>query len=1433
MATVTSLAFRLNSFYNGEGIRQARRDIGRLDSSMNAMTKAARSLAPGMRDVTASILGLGPAIVPVVAGLLGLGAAASSAFVAGGAAVGIYAAAMTGAIQATTGANSAFGQTGRALETAENALAKTRVGTEEYDKALKKVTEATKVHEAAIRALPPVQEKFARSYDGMKDSIERFNNENAQFTLGPATTMLEAFSAALPKFQTVIKAVNPEIQRVANLTKAWVTDGGLDRFLTFVKTYGVPALRGFIDASRDLFAALGIGMRDTAPLGASFISWLTRTMAAFRQWSEGGGFQRFLEWLNANKGSLIQTAKDLGTFLTNVGTAVGNMSGAAFQVLGVFFKVLASFPPGLLQAMIYGFIAITAALKIYAVVALISATATTIMTLATTSLGVALLGVLTTIGIFLLAAAAIGVAIFFLVKYWDEVWAAIKKAAQVVWGWLTAAWEATWNSIKGVVMPIWNFLTNGWGQVLLLFMGPIGILILVWKNWEKIWESIKSVALIVWDALKVAWDATITWLLDRWNAFVAPIKEAWNKTWPEMKEAALNVWNALKVAWDATWTWVTTKWEEFWAVFGPSIKTAWNGFLETSKAIWNTLTATWSLLWTGVKAAWDVFWAVFSSSFKIAWAAVTGIAEVAWAVISGGWKILWSVVTGVWNVFAAMFGGIFKAVWNSIVATATGIWNVLSAAWDALWKIVTAVWNVFLAIFTGNWGKAWTSIKDAAQAVWNVITTAWNAVLNIIRTALEGFINLIKGIWQAFWTSVQGVAQAAWNLIRNVFTTALAAIQNSWNTVWNAIKSVFQTIVNSIISIAQSWWNAFKSAFNTFLTFVSNLWNTIWTNIRTFFGTAIDAIVKRANEFWTSVKTIFNAGSTWLRETFWTPVNNFFTKTIPEAFNKAKEMLGKAWDGIRKLVRDPIQAIVNVVYNNGIVKLWNAVAGTFGASKLSNFTLPAFADGGPTGSGSKRGFPAILHPNEHVWTADEVAGAGGHEAVARLRQQAMRGARVRTYGEHTFEDGGGFLGTGWGVDIGPDLVPDGIIKNAIGGLKDLALGAISGPFTKAVDGVAKLGKAAVRAATPGTGSGMEQLGVGIVEKIATTIKDWVKQNDVAPEIGVGGNGFIPWAPWKSGDGTRQNYGGVTVNRRTAAMLGHAVKIAKTAFSMFQGSYTSAVAASGGTHSGGGAVDLGPAKDSIVGALRASGFAAWRRTPAEGFSPHIHGIAVGDPTMSAAAAQQVKDFNRGLNGLAGGGKDTYTAPGGTSGKSVAAAKATGKNMLAGYGWSSHWSALEALWNRESGWRWNADNPTSDAYGIPQALPGSKMKSAGADWKTNPATQIRWGLGYIKGRYGTPTAANNFQRKNNWYGRGTRDAHPGWGVVGDRGLEVMKMRGGEDIRPLESLVGHGGGSPVSVTLHIDARGATASAVDKLNNELPDRLRMALEQHVGSRP
>ncbi|MFJ9564885.1 transglycosylase SLT domain-containing protein [Streptomyces fuscichromogenes] len=82
-------------------------------------------------------------------------------------------------------------------------------------------------------------------------------------------------------------------------------------------------------------------------------------------------------------------------------------------------------------------------------------------------------------------------------------------------------------------------------------------------------------------------------------------------------------------------------------------------------------------------------------------------------------------------------------------------------------------------------------------------------------------------------------------------------------------------------------------------------------------------------------------------------------------------------------------------------------------------------------------------------------------------------------------------------------------------------------------------------------------------------------------------------------------------------------------------------------------------------------------------------------------------------------------------------------------AAQFNAFSKIVSHESGWNISATNSSSGAYGLVQALPGSKMASAGTDWKTNPATQIKWGLDYMNSRYGSPTAAWSFWQANGWY------------------------------------------------------------------------------------
>ena len=135
-------------------------------------------------------------------------------------------------------------------------------------------------------------------------------------------------------------------------------------------------------------------------------------------------------------------------------------------------------------------------------------------------------------------------------------------------------------------------------------------------------------------------------------------------------------------------------------------------------------------------------------------------------------------------------------------------------------------------------------------------------------------------------------------------------------------------------------------------------------------------------------------------------------------------------------------------------------------------------------------------------------------------------------------------------------------------------------------------------------------------------------------------------------------------------------------------------------------------------------------------------AAAQRAKAAAAAAGATSGGTGLGGIAAG-PDSL---------SPAGAQSYASSRLGAYGWGGgQMSCLISLWNIESGWRWNAYNASSGAYGIPQSLPGAKMATAGGDWTTSSRTQIEWGLGYIQARYSTPCGAYAFETSHvpYWY------------------------------------------------------------------------------------
>jgi hypothetical protein len=169
-------------------------------------------------------------------------------------------------------------------------------------------------------------------------------------------------------------------------------------------------------------------------------------------------------------------------------------------------------------------------------------------------------------------------------------------------------------------------------------------------------------------------------------------------------------------------------------------------------------------------------------------------------------------------------------------------------------------------------------------------------------------------------------------------------------------------------------------------------------------------------------------------------------------------------------------------------------------------------------------------------------------------------------------------------------------------------------------------------------------------------------------------------------------------------------------------------------------------------------------------------------MVKAAANKIKDAA--IDKISSA-QASQAANAGFSNASGGSNRSIGMKMMLQRWPASQWNALNSLWTRESGWSTTARNPSSGAYGIPQSLPASKMASAGSDWRTNPATQIKWGLGYIASRYGSPAGAWAHSRRTGWYDQGVGSAAPGFGWTGEKAAELVvnpqlrNFKGGERV------------------------------------------------------
>lgn len=1044
-----------------------------------------------------------------------------------------------------------------------------------------------------------------------------------------------------------------------------------------------------LGVARDGVAGFNAGIKQMPALIDAVYPSIKNTSVAFKDWMEGDGLKRFVSEIQGNGvpalDSMQRAGRDLLGFLGDgfraflplgVGMAEALARGAynlhqwadggGFQkfidnamsnmpTIKEFFVALSEALKNTLKAFIeLGPASLSLTTEILKIVATMSSD--TIKTffiafmVAKTLYSTALAINAITLAVKLLSAAFIGTPIGWVVLAIGALIAIIVLIATKT-TWFQDLWAKIWPVIKNVAVAVWDAIQSAIHSFVEL--------------WQRVWPIIEQAAMKVWDALKSAW---------------ASLVDLWNAVWPPIMAIAVKVWDALKAAWDVVWGVMLEVYNGFIVPLIDSWNTLWPEIKATAEVIWNWISDAWNVLWAVFSTVAQVYWDIMTAIWKALWPFIAAIATAVWDFLAAAWGALWEIISGIFNAFVSMFGPIFGSLWRGIVGIATAVWDVLKAAWNMILDVITAIFMVFMALFTGHWGAAWDAIKTAAASIWDFIVSLWNACLAFLKAGLDLFVTVVIALWNFVWDSVVAIAKG----------------------VWDGLIAAFKFFVDMI-------WGLLKAG----LDLITTIWNAVWDAISTAAKTLWDGIVYQAKAFWDALTGFFEAGKNWILETFWNPLKTFFTETMPQAWDSAVAAIGKAWDSIKQIIRAPIQAVIDVVYNNGIVKVWNMVADAFGAGKLDPYTLPAFASGGEVrgpGTGTSDSITARLSRGEHVWTDREVRAAGGHGAVAALRSMVLGGQSVRTYGvDGAFADGGGVWDT-IGSAIKAAFPAQVRGAEALG---DLALGAIYPVAEAAINGATSFGVDTIKKLIPGENV-LETMSTGMITKMGKTVLDWIKPRDVAPTInGSGGAGVAGSIP----DGDRRRI--------------------------------------------------------IESALAAAG------VPPPG---------------------TLDEWLIGMNTLI--------------------TRESGWNPNAVNNWD-----INAQNGVPSGGLTQTIGPTFQAYRVP-SLPNNVF-----DPIANVAASIR----YIVSRYGSIT---NVQQANAnlpplGYAMGTPGATAGWRLVGERGPEWTKFRGGERVLPYGEAPqarGGSGGDHYEITIH--APGATKEAVRTLEQETLPKLRMMLVQQVGKK-
>lgn len=648
------------------------------------------------------------------------------------------------------------------------------------------------------------------------------------------------------------------------------------------------------------------------------------------------------------------------------------------------------------------------------------------------------------------------------------------------------------------------------------------------------------------------------------------------------------------------------------------------------------------------------------------------VAGLIWAYNNVGWfrDMVDTAFRWIGDVATWLWENAIKPAWDAIVAAFEWAWSVISPVLTFIWDALKFLGAIIAVVLVAPFVIAFNVISAAAIWLWeNAIKPVLGWIADGWRLLMDGinwvWLNVLKPVWDA----IQAAALWLWE---NVLLNAFRGIGVLWDGLINAMKWAWDYILKPV-------WDAISAAANW-------LWNNVMKPVFDAIGAGWRALMDGLNWVWQNI----------LRPCF--DAVKGAVDSVGRAFDTTVNWIRDVWNTIKGILAKPINFVIDTVYNNGIKKTWDTIAGWLKIPGLPHVApIQEFATGGRVrnltgggkipGSGNRDTVPGMLMPGEYVFSK---------KAVQNLGMNNLHAAHM----------------------------------SARSGVQQFARGGAVHTFPQMENIARSLGLRTTSALRPGD-SGYHGKGqaIDIVPAGSNSAQRLFERFPNATQIIS--------AQWRGGTGVLN--GRPHFYAKDNADHWDHVHWAMTPEAL-----------AGGGGGGGGLFDIvgmvvnwfrntlmKPVMDSAAGLL-----------PKFGDNGFTSGIAKVPGRALDAGTDWVKtkanDLWQFIAGIFGGGD---------SGPGVGPVVDQVRAAAARFGWGdgAQWQALSRLIQKESSWNPNAQNPTSTAYGLFQFL-NSTWGTVGGFKTGNAGQQAEFGLRYIRQRYGSPAGALDFHNRNNWYAKG---------------------------------------------------------------------------------